>query len=119
MDKLSKVAESKGLDPSVVALATKAGYEPTADGLDGFLKDFGGLVAKPKEAPSGEGSEEQSASEAVSSVIAAEEQAELEAQAAASQGNKPAVGLAAVQSTLGQATSAEDVMAALAGLKKG
>jgi hypothetical protein len=116
MDKLSKVAESKGLDPSVVALATKAGFEPTADGLDGFLKEFGGLVTKPKESP-GAGGEEQPSTDDVKSVIAAEEQAELEAMAAASQGNTPAVGLAAVQSTIGQADSPEAVMAALAGMR--
>jgi hypothetical protein len=117
MDKLSKVAESKGLDPSVVALATKAGYEATADGLDGFLKDFGGIVAKPQ-APSGDGGEEQSASSAVGSVIAAEEQAELEAMAAASQGSTPAAGLAAIQTQLGTADSPEAVMAMLEQLRK-
>lgn len=118
-NKLSEVAKSRELDPSVISLAEKAGYELTEAGLDGFLKDFGGVVAKKAstEVKTETGGDEQSATDLVKSAVAAEEQAELEAMTAASQDTKPAVGLAAVQSTIGSADSPEAVMAALQGLR--
>lgn len=95
LDKLTNVAKSKGLDPSVVALATKAGYDPNEQGLDGFLKDFGGLITKPAE-PEAEG--EQPPGE--ETTLSAEEQAALGTMAAASQSAVPAKGIAALEAQM-------------------
>ena len=115
LDKLAGVAKSKGLDPSVVALATKAGFDANEQGLDGFLKEFGGLITKPAGEPEAEG--EQPPGEENS--VPADEQAALDAMAAASQGSTPAKGLDAVSAQIGQADSPEAVMAALSALRKG
>ena len=96
LDKLTGVAKSKGLDPSVVALATKAGYDPNEQGLDGFLKDFGGLIAKPAGEPEAEGEQLPGADDSVP----AEEAAALEAMAAASQSAVPAKGIAALEAQM-------------------
>lgn len=114
LDKLSKVVESRELDPSVLGLAEKAGYELTEAGLDSFIKDFGNVVAKKAkvdEAPAG--GEEQTPADVVKTVLAAEEQEELTAMSAASQGAQPASGLAATEAAINSADSPEAVMALL------
>lgn len=118
LDKLSKVVASRELDPSVVSLAEKAGYELSENGLESFLKDFGTVVSKPAPKPDEQSGEEQTAAGLVQTVVAAEEQASLEAMSAASHGVQPAVGLAASASAINAADSPEAVMAVLQTLRK-
>lgn len=106
LDKLTGVAKSKGLDPSVVALATKAGYEANEQGLDGFLKDFGGLITKPAEGSETEG--EQPLGD--ETTVSAEEQAALGTMAAASQSATPAKGIAALEAQIMGATDEEALL---------
>lgn len=104
-ESLSKAAKEKGLDPSVVKLAEKAGYALDEQGLEGFLKDFGALVAKP--APAAQEDETDVPDE---DVVPSDEQAVLSGIASSASGAQPKAGLDALEAQIKSADSQESLL---------
>jgi hypothetical protein len=106
-ERVEKVVTSKGYDPAVVAALTEAGLPADPQAVSAFLEKHGNLFAK----ASGVTDEQTGTGAATGeSVVPGDEQAAMQAQAAAAAGAQSTTGMSALENQMRGATSVDELM---------